>query len=96
MSCAVTSRDTAYAVAGSQVYATFTGAVTSVARLEEQLNPDPLACFRPSSLAIIYNALGEQVAILPVTNDAMAAFDLESLPMQPLWAVSGECVRRVR
>ncbi len=54
-------------------------------------------CAWPGAIAIIYNVLGERIASLPVqANGHIAPSDLEALPMQPLWAVVGECVKRVR
>ena len=46
--------------------------------------------------AIIYNVIGEQVAVVEVVNNTVAPFQLSSLPQQTLWAVQGECARRVR
>jgi hypothetical protein len=50
----------------------------------------------PGDRAVVYNALGEMVAALPVIDGVLAPYDLSILPMQPLWAVSGGVVVRVR
>jgi len=54
-------------------------------------------CFLSGEVARIYNVLGMQIATLPLSTDGtLSRSQLESLPWQPLWAVSGNCVRRVR
>jgi hypothetical protein len=70
---------------------------TSVSVLEEgEQEHGPLPCVWSGAEALIYNALGEQVAVLPVQRNTLAPSDIEALPMQPLWGVVGDCVRRVR
>ena len=56
----------------------------------------PHPCVWSGAEALIYNALGEQVAVLPVQRNTLAPTDIEALPMQPLWGVVGDCVKRVR
>jgi len=54
-------------------------------------------CDLSGDVVRIYNVLGEQIATLPLsTRGTIAPSDLEALPMQPLWAVSGKCVKRIR
>lgn len=49
-----------------------------------------------ATTAQIINVLGEHVGTLPIINGLLAPFDPSQLPLQPLWAVSGDVVVRVR
>ncbi len=55
-----------------------------------------LTAIFPGSTAQIINVLGESVGTLQVVDGLLAPFDPSQLPMQPLWAVSGNVVVRVR
>ena len=71
--------------------------MTPVSVLEEPVPiQGPRPCVWSGAEALIYNALGEQIAVLPVQRSTLAPSDIEALPMQPLWGVVGDCVKRVR
>ena len=68
----------------------------SVTEHEDVAAPHAVDCAWTGAVARIYNTLGEQVAVLPITHNQLAPSDIEALPMQPLWGVVGDCVKRVR
>ncbi len=55
-----------------------------------------VGCDLPDGPVRIYNVLGEQIAVVQLVDGALAPYQMDALPMQPLWAVTEVCVKRVR
>ena len=68
-------------------------AVTSVSESSVMMSP----CDFDGTVVQVYNSLGEHIATLPLTSrGTLAPSQMDALPLQPLWAVTGDCVKRVR